>query len=59
VRAAFEALPPATAAAARHDVFNGPAPGVYFIGKDDVNQSNVQIVGLGVDRHNPMCRPSP
>jgi zinc protease len=53
VRAAFEALPPVTAEPARHDVFNGPAPGVYFIGKDDVNQSNVQIVGLGVDRHNP------
>ena len=53
VRAAFESLPPVTAAPARHDVFNGPTPGVYFIGKDDVNQSNVQIVGLGVDRHNP------
>ena len=52
VRAAFEALPPATAAPVRHDIFNGPTPGVYFIGKDDVNQSNVQIVGLGVDRHN-------
>ena len=53
VRAAFEALPQATPLPPRHDQFPGPKPGVYFIGKDDVNQSNVQIVGLGVDRHNP------
>ncbi len=33
--------------------FPGPKPGVYFIDKEDVNQSNVQIVGLGIDRHNP------
>ena len=38
---------------ARHDVFAGPKPGLYFIDKEDVNQSNVQIVGLGTDRHNP------
>jgi zinc protease len=53
LRAAFEGLPPAKAAPARHDVFAGPRPGVYFIDKEDVNQSNVEIVGLGTDRHNP------
>lgn len=53
VRAAFESLPQVTPLPARHDQFPGPKPGVYFIDKDDVNQSNVQIVGLGVDRHNP------
>jgi len=53
LRAAFEALPPAKPAAKRHDVFAGPAPGLSFIDKEDVNQSNVQIVGLGTDRHNP------
>jgi zinc protease len=53
LRAAFEALPPVKAEAARHDVFAGPKPGVSFIDKEDVNQSNVQIVGLGTDRHNP------
>ena len=53
LRAAFEALPPVTPAPARHDVFAGPKPGLSFIGKEDVNQSNVQIVGLGTDRHNP------
>jgi zinc protease len=53
LRAAFEGLPPATPEQPRHDVFPGPTPGVYFIDKEDVNQSNVQIVGMGIDRHNP------
>lgn len=53
LRAVFEPLPPVQAAAARHDTFAGPKPGVYFINKDDVNQSHVEIVGLGTDRHNP------
>ena len=53
LRVAFEGFPPAKTLPARHDVFNGPKPGLYFIDKKDVNQSNVQIVGLGTDRHNP------
>jgi zinc protease len=53
LRAAFETLPPVKAEAARHEVFAGPKPGVSFIDKEDVNQSNVEIVGLGTDRHNP------
>jgi zinc protease len=53
LRAAFESLPPAKPAPARHDVFPGPKPGVYFIDKPDVNQSNIEIVGLGTDRRNP------
>ncbi len=53
VRAAFEGLPAVTPEPPRHDEFAGPTPGVYFIDKEDVNQSNVQIVGLGIDRHNP------
>ncbi len=53
LRAAFEGFPPTKPLPARHDVFVGPNPGLYFIGKEDVNQSNVQIVGLGTDRHNP------
>jgi zinc protease len=53
LRAAFEGLPAVKIAPARHDVFAGPKPGVYFIDKEDVNQSNVQIVGLGTDRRNP------
>ena len=53
VRAALEGLPPVVPLPARHHVFAGPTPGVYFIDKEDVNQSNVEIVGLGTDRHNP------
>jgi zinc protease len=53
LRAAFEGLPTAVAMPPRHDAFAGPTPGVYFIQKSDVNQSDVQIVGLGTDRHNP------
>jgi zinc protease len=53
LRAAFEALPPVKPTAPRHDAFAGPTPGVSFIDKEDVNQSNVEIVGLGTDRHNP------
>jgi zinc protease len=53
VRAVFEPLPTATPEPPRHDEFAGPKPGAYFIDKKDVNQSNVQIVALGIDRHNP------
>jgi zinc protease len=53
LRAVFEPLPAAKAQPARHDVFAGPNPGVFFINKEDVNQSKVEIVGLGTDRHNP------
>jgi zinc protease len=53
LRAAFESLPAAKPLPARHDTFSEPGQAVYFINKEDVNQSNVQIVGLGTDRHNP------
>jgi zinc protease len=53
IRKAFEGLPPAKAAPRRHDDFAGPTPGISFIDKQDVNQSNVEIVGLGTDRQNP------
>ena len=53
LRAAFEPLPLAKALPARHDKFTDPKPGVWFINKDDVNQSNISIMGLGTDRHNP------
>ncbi len=33
--------------------FEGPKPGVYFVDKQDVNQSNIWIVGLGTERSNP------
>jgi zinc protease len=53
LRAVFDPLPQVVPAAPRHDTFAGPKPGVYFIDKEDVNQSHVEIVGLGTDRHNP------
>jgi len=33
--------------------FHDPAPGVYFIEKDDVNQSVINMVELGTERRNP------
>ncbi len=53
LRATFEGLPQAKPNPVRHDDFAGPTPGVYFVNKEDVNQSTVQIVGLGTERRNP------
>jgi zinc protease len=53
LRAAFDPLPPVKPAMARQEVFSGPRPGVFFVDKEDVNQSDIQIVGLGTDRRNP------
>ena len=53
LRATFGSLPPVTPMPPRHDTFPGPKPGVYFINKSDVNQSNIEIVGLGTLRNNP------
>ncbi|HUX44680.1 MAG TPA: pitrilysin family protein, partial [Terracidiphilus sp.] len=53
LRATFGGLPAVTPMPARHDVFHDHTPGVYFINKTDVNQSNVQIIGLGTERNNP------
>jgi zinc protease len=53
LRAVFERLPQVTPAPARHDEFHAPKQALYFINKEDVNQSNIQIVGLGTIRHNP------
>jgi len=53
LRAAFEGLPTAKPEPPRNDAFPGPTPGLSFINKEDVNQSDVQIMGLGIDRHNP------
>jgi zinc protease len=53
LRAAFEPLPPVTPEPTRHDQFSDPKQSVSFIDKEDVNQSNIEIAGLGTDRHNP------
>ncbi|WP_109489037.1 M16 family metallopeptidase [Occallatibacter savannae] len=53
LRATFEKLPTAKPNPPNQYKVAGPTPGVYFVNKEDVNQSNVQIVGVGLDRHNP------
>ena len=53
LRATFDSLPTAKPNPARHEAFPGPTPGVYFINKEDVNQSQVVIAGIGLERHNP------
>ena len=53
LRAAFEGLPQVKQMPPRHDEFHPSKQALYFINKEDVNQSNVQIVGLGTTRRNP------
>jgi zinc protease len=33
--------------------FEAAKPGVYFVKKEDVNQSNIRLIGLGTTRNNP------
>jgi zinc protease len=53
LRAAFEPLPRGEAFQSQKFTFTDPHPGINFAEKDDVNQSNVLIVGLGTERSNP------
>lgn len=53
LRAAFEPLQRGQLIASQKFTFTDPKPGVRFAEKDDVNQSNVLIVGLGTERSNP------
>ena len=53
LREAFDGLPRGAAWPKPGGEFPGPKPGVYFVNKTDVNQSNVRIVGLGTERSNP------
>ena len=53
LRAAFDGLPQGTAIQEAKEEFPGPKPGVYFVEKSDVNQSNIRIAGLGTERRNP------
>ncbi len=40
--------------APKDDLQYSPAkPGYYFVPKDDVNQSNIHMVGMGITRDNP------
>jgi len=53
LRQAFNGLKPGTAIGAPSATFHDPKPGVSFVDKPDVNQSNILIVGLGTERNNP------
>jgi zinc protease len=53
LRKAFGSWPKGPAAPAFKAEFKDPKPGVYFVAKDDVNQSNVRFVHLGTTRNNP------
>ena len=53
LRAAFEPLQRGTLIEPPKADFHGPVPGVYFADKEDINQSTVEIVGLGTERSNP------
>jgi zinc protease len=53
LRATFEPLPKVSPLPAHHETFHEPVQSLYFIDKEDVNQSNVEIMGLGTDRKNP------
>ena len=53
LRKAFGPLPRGAAIETVKADFAGPKPGVYFVDKEDVDQSSVQIVGIGTERSNP------
>ncbi len=53
LRAAFEHLPRGQAFQSEKFTFTDPKPGINFVEKADVDQSNVLIVGLGTERSNP------
>jgi zinc protease len=53
LRQAFENLPRGPAAKPPDIQFQPPKPGIYFVEKDDVNQSTVRMVALGIDKRNP------
>lgn len=53
IREAFAKWPQGQKAEDATIDFKPAKPGLYFIAKDDVDQSNIQMVGLGIERRNP------
>jgi zinc protease len=53
LRQAFESWPKGPGAPKTQIAFHGPKPGVYFVQKDDVTASTIQMVDLGTMRDNP------
>ncbi len=53
LRKEFESWPKGPAAEKLNVTFRDPKPGISFIEKEDVNQSSIQLVTLGLKRDNP------
>src|SRR5436190_19484914 len=53
LRDTFESWPAGPNYAAQQIQFIEPKPGIYFVNKDDVNQSVIHMVKLGIRRDNP------
>ncbi len=53
LRAAFEKWPKGPALPKDEVQYHPAKPGYYLVPKDDVNQSNIHMVGLGTTRANP------
>jgi zinc protease len=53
LRQAFESLPKGPRAEPPKIEFTPTKPGLYLVTKTDVNQSDIRMVGLGIDRKNP------
>jgi zinc protease len=53
LRQAFGSWPKGPAAPQPEIKFNTAAPGYYYVTKEDVNQTSVRMVALGIERNNP------
>lgn len=53
LRAAFESWPKGPEPPPFHAEYKTAAPGIYFVEKTDVNQSEIRMVSLGIERNNP------
>jgi len=53
LRQAFGNMPRTTPVPPPQIAFHEPKPGIYFVEKNDVNQSEIHMVDLGTERRNP------
>jgi len=53
LHAAFDSWPKGKPFVETKLTFTPAPPGIYFVSKDDVNQSSIQMVSLGIRRDNP------
>jgi zinc protease len=53
LRETFGSMPPGEKFVPAQITFPDPKPGIYFVEKTDVNQSDITMVDLGINRRNP------